>query len=91
MPPREDHTLFSASSVSCFRYDFGAEYAKDKERYAAKERDDVIRKSKERKAAEVKVRSSPGLYAQHIKYYACFMNDKQIKMVPLCQSHSGCA
>ena len=48
--------------MSCVRYDLGAEYARDKERYAAREREDVIRKSKERKVAEVKVRASAGLH-----------------------------
>ena len=40
----------------------GAEHARDKERYAAREREDVVRKSKERKVAEVKVRGSAGLH-----------------------------
>ena len=42
------------------RYDLGEEHAREKERYAAKEREDVIRKSKERKLADTKVRGSLG-------------------------------
>ena len=37
------------------RYDLGEEHARDKERYAAKEREEVIRRSKERRVAETKV------------------------------------
>jgi hypothetical protein len=49
--------LTSHSQPLKSRYDLGAEHARDKERYAAREREDVIRKSKERKVAEVKARN----------------------------------
>ena len=40
------------------RYDLGEEHAREKERYAAKERDEVIRKSKERRLADTKVHTA---------------------------------
>ena len=40
------------------RYDLGEEHAREKDRYAAKERDEVIRKSKERRLADTKVHST---------------------------------
>ena len=40
------------------RYYLNEEQVRDKERYAAKEREEVIRKAKERRMADVKVRPS---------------------------------
>ena len=37
------------------RYDLGSEHAREKDRYAAKEREEVIRRSRERKVADTKV------------------------------------
>ena len=71
-----------AGCVSCVRYDLGAEHARDKERYAAREREDVIRKSKERKVAEVKVRGSAGLHALHVcMYYCAFMHYTSVSTI----------
>ena len=52
--PRDCAPPFFNTTVSS-RYDLGEEHARDKERYAAKEREEVIRRSKERKVAETKV------------------------------------
>ena len=41
-------------TVGC-RYDLGADHARDKERYAAKEREEVILRARERKMAEMHV------------------------------------
>ena len=49
------HVHVQCTCMSPDRYDLGEEHAREKERYAAKEREDVIRKSKERKLAETKV------------------------------------
>ena len=38
-----------------FRYDLGSEHAREKDRYAAREREEVIRRSRERKVADTKV------------------------------------
>ena len=42
-------------TIGC-RYDLGADHSRDKERYAAKEREEVILRARERKMAEMKVR-----------------------------------
>jgi len=37
------------------RYNLGEDHRKDKERYAAKEREEVVRKAREKRMAEIKV------------------------------------
>ena len=57
-----------SSTIHHSRYDLGEEHAREKERYAAKEREEVIRRSKERKLAETKVRGTERISPHPLLY-----------------------
>ena len=50
--------LLTGCHVNPYRYHLSEDQVRDKERYAAKEREEVVRKARERKMADIKVKPS---------------------------------
>ena len=67
-------------SATHSRYDLGEEHAREKERYAAKEREEVIRRSKERRLAEAKV-SGTVVAKTRLRGVACVHTVIQVQLV----------